>query len=460
MFNKNQYLFILIFIEGYLSLSNELLYIRQLTPYIGSNIEIISIIISAVLLPLSIGYYYGGNKIKNKFRNKLLLNIIQISLFINISLSYIFLESFFKMLGNDINVIYQSLIFSILFIVYPFFLLGQTIPLVSNYFKKNQLSKFTGKLLFFSTFGSFLGSIFTTTILMNYIGVNNTINLNIIILFLLFISLNKNKQNKIIMTIITFLLLVLNSNLFIEKNSKIVLDNSYSIVKIIENEKVRILSLNNSYCAVKDLKSNTSMVWYINKINKLILNNNIRENNNNNKLDILVIGSAGFQIGEKDKYNNYLFIDVNKDILKISELYFNKEKLNKNKKFKSISTRSFFNNNKKKFDFIILDAYSNNLSIPYQLLTIEFLNKIKKSLKVNGFFAANIITNPFFKNKFSIKIHNSFNKVFYPIFRYTPDYLDLNQFSNPKYMSNILYIYKNDEIVINNKILLNDNKNH
>ena len=58
---KNQILlFLIIFIEGFVSVAVEILTIRQLIPFAGSNVVVTSLIIGIFLLFLSIGYWRGG----------------------------------------------------------------------------------------------------------------------------------------------------------------------------------------------------------------------------------------------------------------------------------------------------------------------------------------------------------------------------------------------------------------
>ena len=65
--NKTLLLFLIILVEGYVVLACELLTIRQLIPFVGSGPEMISIVISAVLLPLAVGYYRGGQSFRSKY---------------------------------------------------------------------------------------------------------------------------------------------------------------------------------------------------------------------------------------------------------------------------------------------------------------------------------------------------------------------------------------------------------
>ncbi len=59
--------------------------------------------------------------------------------------------------------------------------------------------------------------------------------------------------------------------------------------------------------------------------------------------------------------------------------------------------RLFLKRSKKKYDWIILDAYQNDY-IPFHLTTLEFLKEVKSKLKDGGIVVANI-TAPF-RNKF------------------------------------------------------------
>lgn len=64
---------------------------------------------------------------------------------------------------------------------------------------------------------------------------------------------------------------------------------------------------------------------------------------------------------------------------------------------------------KKKFDWIVLDAYQNDY-IPFHLTTLEFLREVKSRLKDDGAVVANI-TSPF-KNKFFDSVVMTYKKSF------------------------------------------------
>lgn len=50
---------IILFIEGLVSLSYQMLYIRQIGPIVGNSVDVISWIIGIFLIALAIGYKHG-----------------------------------------------------------------------------------------------------------------------------------------------------------------------------------------------------------------------------------------------------------------------------------------------------------------------------------------------------------------------------------------------------------------
>lgn len=203
-------LFALIILEGYVVLSSELLAIRLSVPFVGSGTDTISIIIAAVLMPLAFGYHAGGRfkpgehmilpglKMFINVREKLIINLLGALAFLIFALSYNYVDLFFYIFYSAglKNRLIVNALYAGLFIVTPVYLLGQTIPLTCNFFTKEKLSKITGKILFFSTLGSFIGATFSTLVLMSRIGVHNTAILNFVILGVLITLLSRERFSR------------------------------------------------------------------------------------------------------------------------------------------------------------------------------------------------------------------------------------------------------------------------
>ncbi|MCB1530033.1 MAG: fused MFS/spermidine synthase [Alphaproteobacteria bacterium] len=297
-------LFIVILTEGYIVLSTELLAIRQTIPFVGSGTDTISIIIAAVLMPLAFGYYNGG-KFKPHYqgrrfltvRSKLLQNILVSSVFLILAISYVPLFLFFTLLIQN-GIYYRLLLtglYATIFLVTPVYLLGQTIPLVSNFFSKERLSENTGRMLFFSTIGSFLGAVLSTIILMATIGVHHTASLTFLLLAAIYLLLRKdrNLERNLPILCIAGMGLVFNSSSVME-NLHIVENNQYNTIMVTEDPQThsRTISLNNNSSST--LHADGRPHEYIHFIEKHYINPLPAEDAPKR---ILVIGAGGFTLG-------------------------------------------------------------------------------------------------------------------------------------------------------------------
>tara|TARA_B100001989_G_C24536583_1_gene464774 strand:- start:44 stop:1618 length:1575 start_codon:yes stop_codon:yes gene_type:complete len=505
-------LFLVIIIEGYIVLSTELLAIRQSIPFVGSGTDTVSVIIAAVLMPLAFGYQAGGNfKIKRLFgkritvRRKLIINITIAALILLPGLSYQFMLMFFSFLSSleITNRIHQISIYSILFLVIPVYLLGQTVPLVSNFFGRERLPEVTGKILFFSTVGSFLGAVFSTLFLMNTIGVNHTVTLNFVLMAILVILLSKKQAS--VPVIITTLLAFGTIALAAEHRAAAIvialLSTAIVITLIIVTRRktslavfaMIILSLSaiwfNSNSTMRNFRMvklnmyhNIQVVNVKNGNRHLMLNNNYSSRynpetgrkhhyiefaekvaispilNSNPPRDVLVIGAGGFTFGSEDKNNNYVYVDIDKDLKNISEKYILGRTIDKNKTFEAVPIRAYLASTDQKFDVIYLDAYLGGVSVPEHLITKEFFETVKEHLKDKGLLVTNFIASPNFNNQFSRNLDNTIRSVFPHISRQAilENYLLWDE--NPSAMANISYIYKHEDNYDAGQIYTDDKK--
>lgn len=446
-------LFTIIIVEGYIVLASELLTIRQTIPYVGSGTDTISIIIAAVLMPLAFGYHFGGKfkprKVFGKFitiRKKLIVNIAISSTFLTFALSYVFIRIFFKWLptiGYEDN-ISKTVIFCLIFIVVPVYLLGQTVPLISNYFSKEKLAQITGKILFFSTVGSFFGAVFSSVILMSTLGVHHTASLNFVLLTILVTLLQKRKMGIITlyMVSLTLFMLFINSDV-IMNNRKIRKNNQYNTIQTVElNEKGRFLFVNENHSS--HYKDDGSKYNYIEFAEKVGLESILLSTTQHN---ILVIGAGGFTFGHNDRNptNQYTYVDIDKDLKDVAERYILKEPIGDNKSFVPKPARAFLTETDKKYDLIYLDAYKGGVSIPEQLVTQEFYEQIKSHLKDKGILITNFILSPNFNNALSRNLDNTFRSVFPHVSRYIING-NYHLWTDSKTLSiNVAYLYRHED---------------
>lgn len=310
-------LLFVIFLEGYVVLSAELLAMRLLVPYTGSGTDTIAIIIAAVLMPLAFGYNAGGKFLARRktgvntltVRKKLLVNLTTAAVFFTLGLSYLVISKsydwIYQTTGLNNRIIY-TILYAATFLVLPIYLLGQTVPLVSQFFRRQNVAQFTGKILFFSTMGSFIGSVFCTLVLMSFLGVHYAVVVTIGCMLLIAILLAKRKTAPTVVIIFTCLLvaLVLNSDQAMQ-SLRIVQNDQYGVVQIKEYNagEIRAMLINRSIASIIYTGTKEPFAEYIQYINQNFIDPTL--NRKDAPKDFLVLGAGGFTVGMSDTYNNY-----------------------------------------------------------------------------------------------------------------------------------------------------------
>ncbi|MCB1681198.1 MAG: fused MFS/spermidine synthase [Alphaproteobacteria bacterium] len=452
--NLSLLLYFVIVIEGYIVLSTELLAMRETIPFVGTGTDTVSIIIAAVLMPLAFGYYAGGrfrpHRSFGKYvsvRKKLIFNIMLSALILLPGMAHVFLDWFFTTFMIQIRIehrLIQLALYSAVFVAVPIFLLGQTIPLISNYFTKSRLSEITGRMLFFSTLGSFMGAVFSTLVLMSTIGVHHTVSLNFVLLSCLVIMISKRKLSEPVFLIVsmTIIAMYLNSNQ-VMMDMSVAYNNQYQMAQILTKNGQRHLLLNNNWSSMYD--DYGRKYPYIEFAERQGIDP-IRDADP--PRDILVIGAGAFTLGFEDENNNYTYIDIDPDLLKTAEKYILKDKIKKNKTFLVESARAFLTRSKregKKFDVIFLDAYLGGISIPEQLITQEFFRQLKDCMKDKGILITNFISSPNFNNRMSRSIDNTIRSVMPHVSRVVMNETYSLYNEDPNGLVNVSYIYRHED---------------
>ena len=128
--------------------------------------------------------------------------------------------------------------------------------------------------------------------------------------------------------------------------------------------------------------------------------------------DVLFVGLGA---GAMPKYfnrhyqkSNIDIAEIDPDMVAVAQKYFY-FKENERMKVHIDDGRLFVKRARKKYDWIILDAYQNDY-IPFHLTTLEFLKEVKNRLKDDGVVVSNITST--FRNKFFDSMVMTYKKAF------------------------------------------------
>jgi len=429
--SKNRTILIL-FLEGFVSVSLQMVMMRQLVPFVGSSVIVSSLVVGIFLASLSLGYVYGG-RVKTDHVKILSRNLIISAGIISLGASYLFMNFWFSFSNSIINnPILEISLYLLLFLAPIVFLLGQTVPILTNFYKSNNVSEITGDTLAINTIGSVLGSIVTAIVFFYFFGMGKTILIDVVLLgIVLFVLIDKKEYVKKGIISIPLMIFCYFVNVDYEEKS-LTLTNSYNNYQVLQYPEGRYLIMNNSYASA--LMNDDSNWEYINKIKKIMFHD--KEMSLENK-DILVLGSGGFTLsyGNVPK-NNFTYVDIDPMVKDVAEKYFLQNNING--EFIAEDARLFVKKSNKKYDSILVDLYSSRHSIPWHLLTNEFFSDIKSATKKDGYVFFNIVANGRFDSKYTRAIHNTINNNF--------NYCHSSPltYDDQEYV-NIIYICKNVE---------------
>lgn len=396
----NKFLWLIAFITGVSSLGMEIAFFRLLAPYFGASIFVSSAVIGVVLLCLSVGYYFGGKISEQKPDLKVLLRIILVTglLFLIIPwitnpvssfISGLFLEGTF-----NTNVFFVA-IFLVALILFglPMVLLGMTSPfLVKIYSLSNDKPGESAGLIFASsTIGSLVGSFLPTLWLIPVLGTRTTILLFAGVLILLGLAgITVKKSVPIVALLIISTMGGFSYDKTRAQNILYKGESVYQHLQVVEDDKGARYLLSNEgigYESVYDPNKVLTNTFY--DYFSLLPELCVCED----KKKILVVGLAGATIPRQMKniYRDSVEIDgveIDAKVVELARKYFDLNKLGLN--VYTGEGRTYLSKTDKKYDVIIIDAFQNELYIPWTLTTLEFWETVKSKLTAGGVVAINV----------------------------------------------------------------------
>ncbi len=422
----------ILLLEGFISISVEIITIRQLTPFFGGSIVITSIIISVFLLFLALGYWRGGMYTRDFYR-QLSRNFTLSMLWIGFGLNYALVALFFLLSTQWLSMPFLlSLSAYLLLILAPIvYWLGQTIPLTTNLFhQQHRVSQISGFALFLSTLGSFASALITSLIIFQYWGVAWAVVINAGLLFALVVILHPQGSSRwmrlLPLGVALLVIKLMNVNaekLLFQKT------NNYGNYRVIQDHfQTKQLQINLSPSS--QLTKNQEGFAYVEFIRDLLF----KQLNYRHK-KILVIGAGGFTLTVAGTHQNQVvYVDIDPDIKSLAEKYFLEQPIKG--QFIAQDARQYLRQTSTLYDVIISDAYSHQRTIPPALLTVDYFQQLAQHLKPSGLLLINIIRSPLFRDDFSKRADQTIHQVFkfcavIPLNWTTP-------------VSNVLYICSND----------------
>jgi len=306
-------LFSIVFIEGFCSLGAEVIALRQIIPHLGSSIVVTAPTIGFFLLALALGYHAGA-KIDEGYIEVVAKNFLLAALLVGIGLAGIGVDLLFTALRPP-ELAYLLLVAGVLCPIA--WLLGQTVPILTNLLLRERAGEASGEALYYSTLGSFLGSLSLSLLVMQWLGVSAAVALCALLLVIGYTLLRGPGWRTAVISLgVASLTGVANAWLRPEIETAYA---SYLVLPVQYEGAIngRALKNNSSFASLIDDSEPPLYARYIRHIRSLLLDElGFRERR------ILVLGAGGFTLSHREPSNHYTYVDIDPAVRGIAEKHF------------------------------------------------------------------------------------------------------------------------------------------
>ena len=373
-------IYAIVFIEGFCSLGAEIIALRRLVPHIGSSIVVTAPTIGFFLLALALGYASGG-KVSGNYLNIVARNFLIAAALAGIGMAGLSVDWMFAHL-QPVLIAYLVFIGGVLCPLA--WLLGQTVPILTNLMKAERTGEASGLALYWSTLGSFLGSISLSLLVMQWLGVSAAVfacALGLLIGTLLLARRNFKFW--------LFSGLTVGMAAGFNLQHDVTADTAYAeyvigAVDLPGQIEPRAFWVNKSTASLIDNSYPPNYTRYIKHLRQILL-----DDLGFTGKDILVLGAGGFTLSHREPLNRYTYVDIDPAIKDIAEKHFLREPARG--EFIADDARRFVATSERRFDAVVVDVYSSHTSIPSHLVTREFWAGTRRVLKPDGVLLANLI---------------------------------------------------------------------
>lgn len=374
-------LYLIVFIEGFCSLGAEVIALRRLVPHVGSSIVVTAPTIGFFLLALALGYASGA-RVSERFTAVVARNFVVSALLVGVGLARVTVDGMFAHL-QPAGVAYLLFIGGVLCPVA--WLLGQTVPVLTNLMKHMRTGEASGYALYWSTLGSFLGSVSLALLVMQWLGVSAAVLVCASLLAAGSLLLGGAGWRPWAAALAAGLG-ALGINLFPPSQ---VADTAYAdyaveAVKLADHTDPRAFFVNNSLASLVDDSEPPRYARYVQHLRRILLEDLALRDK-----AVLVLGAGGFTLSHREPSNRYTYVDIDPKIRGIAEARFLKAPIRG--EFIVDDARRYVRATAERYDAVVVDVFSSHTSIPGHLVTREFWQDTRRALAPEGVLLANLI---------------------------------------------------------------------
>lgn len=401
---KNKvYLYLTEFFAGMAVMAVELGASRLLAPYFSSSQIVWTIIIGTIMIAMALGNMWGGKQAdKNPNPDRLYLRLLVAAIWIAaipFAGKYIILgiSGLLIITVSQNLLVIAAFLSCMLIFVFPLFLLGTVTPSLVKYTvgSLDDSGKTVGALNACNTIGSILGTFLPTFITIPAAGTAATFLLFSGVLLLLsffyFLSSGRRKRTCAVALVLFILCNIAGSRssfAFWERNLAYEGESVYNYLQVRETENSVILSTNVLFGvqSIHMKKEGLTGMYYDYALAAPVLAGAEEKD----KMDVLILGmGSGTYAVQCRKYFPQAQVEGVEIDQKITDLAREHFELPEDVEVATYDGRAYLKGVQKKYDVIMVDAYQD-ITIPFQMSSVEFFKEVWEHLKADGVMVVNM----------------------------------------------------------------------
>jgi len=385
-------IYVTVFTSGFVLMVFEIVGSRVLAPFLGSSSVVWTSIIGVILGFMSVGYWYGGKMADQHPTVKRLASVLVLAaiaiLAMNLGKNFVL-----KIIsGFPLNLMLKSVLSSIILFSIPSFLMAFITPFAIRINMSNveNSGETAGSIYAVSTIGSIAGTFFAGFIFVALFGTNQILWILSVILFVLasLLAFDQVKKNAI------WLLILLTGNIYYSAKAHdyVDIDTDYSRIFITniqyKERDARFLAISGYVNSGMYLDNPNELLFEYTEYYDLV------EYFHPEFKTAVMFGGAGYSYPKhfQEKFGNKKLdvVEIDPELTEIAMQYFDFELASSTLVIHQ-DARTFLSSTEKKYDAVMYDVLTSNLTVPFHLTTRETFELVKNIMTENGVMVLNVL---------------------------------------------------------------------
>ena len=375
----------LLLVEGYCALGVEMIALRALVPVAGHSVAVTSLVVTAFLAALALGYRAGGG-FAGDAREKVARNLAAAAAWSALWLSRFGVALVFEATAA-LAPLAQVAVYAVLGVGPVAYLLAQAVVvLVGSAGPKTAPGK-AGAAFAASTLGNVAGGLATALVVMQHVGVAGAVALVSGLLVAAALAAWERPGVRLWAAGVV-VAGVAGANLAVERDAYVLTTAHADYAIEADADGARTLRVNGQNASREDGAGagHPYVEWIEDRVYAAAPAGSPDR--------VLVIGAGGFTFGRGRPRDaaEIMFVDVDPRLAKVADAFL--APLRRRGRYAAMDGRAYLLRHEGRFDAIVLDAYADPTATPAHLLTREFFALARSRLKQDGTLYVNLIVPP------------------------------------------------------------------